>query len=377
MISEPCYFAEAVYLLYNHINHVSYEEEYKRVTQNFFLDHGNQRHEKMDVLIHELNRIAGEVTAGLDIDNERLQYYFARLPGTTRRACCCLAQVMLMGVPMDCSDPLLFAERLLRDFRAMEAIGMKVNDLNALGLVLERQDPGEEPESLVAQIERLPCSVDAKWMIIRALTDYETHLRELTELLLPITRKLKPSMGRLVEMNRPELEAWGEYFSSHTVDEFQSTMFGSSFLFAEANRPHEIWVSIWHFNFLGFWSEWLSEDGPLPVRIAYIGMGISFDFAAGRKKRPDEETLCGMLRALGGKDKLEILRLCASQPYSAARLADTMSLNSGTVSRNLYGLFKLGFLETKGDGERVNYVTRMEGLNRLFAWILEYVGEGK
>ena len=84
-----------------------------------------------------------------------------------------------------------------------------------------------------------------------------------------------------------------------------------------------------------------------------------------------------MMRALAGKDKLEILRRCAAEPFSAAQLAASMNLNSGTVSRNVYGLYKLGYLETRGDGERVNYITRTDALERLFRWVLEYVSEQK
>jgi len=51
-----------------------------------------------------------------------------------------------------------------------------------------------------------------------------------------------------------------------------------------------------------------------------------------------------------------------------------MNVNSGTVSRNLYGLFKLGYLETKGDGERVNYSTRLDNLEQMFHWVAEYIG---
>ena len=53
-----------------------------------------------------------------------------------------------------------------------------------------------------------------------------------------------------------------------------------------------------------------------------------------------------------------------------------MNLNSGTVSRNLYSLFKLGYLETRGDGERVNYVTKLEAIEQLFRWVMEYVSDG-
>ena len=84
-----------------------------------------------------------------------------------------------------------------------------------------------------------------------------------------------------------------------------------------------------------------------------------------------------MLRALGGKDKLEILRRCAQQPCSAAKLAAEMNVNSGTISKNLYGLFQLGYLETRSEGERVNYSTRFDTLEQIFQWVIEYVGGGR
>lgn len=63
-----------------------------------------------------------------------------------------------------------------------------------------------------------------------------------------------------------------------------------------------------------------------------------------------------------------------TQPCSAAKLAAEMNVNSGTVSRNLYGLFKMGYLETRGDGERVNYITRLDNLEQVFHWVAEYIG---
>lgn len=125
-----------------------------------------------------------------------------------------------------------------------------------------------------------------------------------------------------------------------------------------------------------FWTEWF-ESGGKTVRIAYLGANLSFEFAAAHQVRPDAETLCAMMRALTGTNKLEILRRCAAEPFSAAQLAASMNLNSGTVSRNVYGLYKLGYLETRGDGERVNYITRPDALERLFRWVLEYVSEQK
>ena len=153
-------------------------------------------------------------------------------------------------------------------------------------------------------------------------------------------------------------------------------LFGASYLFTQEMQPDEVWIALWNFNMVGFWTEWF-ESGGKTVRIAYLGANLSFEFAAAHQVRPDAETLCAMMRALTGKDKLEILRRCAAEPFSAAQLAASMNLNSGTVSRNVYGLYKLGYLETRGDGERVNYITRPDALERLFRWVLEYVSEQK
>lgn len=54
-----------------------------------------------------------------------------------------------------------------------------------------------------------------------------------------------------------------------------------------------------------------------------------------------------------------------------------MNVNSGTISKNLYGLFQLGYLETRSEGERVNYSTRFDTLEQIFQWVIEYVGGGR
>ncbi len=370
---EPCYFAEAVYLLYNFVNRVSYEDEYMRVMRSFGYQFLEKEDDSAIRRVHELTRVSREVTHDLDIEDRRLRYFFERLPGTDQRTGCCLAQVMLVTIPLDCSRVDDFVRQLIEGFRSMEKAGIKINDMNGMGLIVERQDAQEPAEPLSAQLERLPCGVEAKWMILRALTEFETHVRELTELLRPVADRLREAMVRLVEMNEAVLQEWTVYFENHTVDDFQQEMFNTTFLFTQENVPHEIWLCLWNFNLFGTWSEWMLAENSLPVRVAYIGICISFDFAAHKKQKPDEEVLSTMLRALAGKDKLETLRRCMENPISAARLAADMNLNSGTVSRNLYGLFKLGFLETRGDGDRVNYVTKLDSLQQLFGWVVEFV----
>ena len=306
VIDKPCLFAETVYLLYYYINGIAYTRDYERVNRKF----GRYLLEKEDQglqLAQELDRISAAVTQTLDPHQARLRYFFEKLPGTDEKTCCCLAHTMLVATPLNCTDIDSFAAELLRMFRYMSGIGFKINDMNTMGLVLEPLDPQEEPEPPQVQLERLPCSMEARWEILRVLTEFETYLRELTELLRPVAEQLAAEMQALTERNRAQLAIWEKYFQTHSVDTFQQEMFRASYLFTQEMQPDEVWIALWNFNMVGFWTEWF-ESGGKTVRIAYLGANLSFEFAAAHQVRPDAETLCAMMRALTGKDKLEILR---------------------------------------------------------------------
>ena len=170
VIDKPCLFAETVYLLYYYINGIAYTRDYERVNRKF----GRYLLEKEDQglqLAQELDRISAAVTQTLDPHQARLRYFFEKLPGTDEKTCCCLAHTMLVATPLNCTDIDSFAAELLRMFRYMSGIGFKINDMNTMGLVLEPLDPQEEPEPLQVQLERLPCSMEARWEILRRLSE--------------------------------------------------------------------------------------------------------------------------------------------------------------------------------------------------------------
>ena len=228
-------FAETVYLLYYYINGIAYTRDYERVNRKF----GRYLLEKEDQglqLAQELDHISAAVTQTLDPHQARLRYFFEKLPGTDEKTCCCLAHTMLVATPLNCTDIDSFAAELLRMFRYMSGIGFKINDMNTMGLVLEPLDP-QEPEPLQVQLERLPCSMEARWEILRVLTEFETYLRELTELLRPVAEQLAAEMQALTERNRTQLAIWEKYFQTHSVDTFQQEMFRASYLFTQEMQP--------------------------------------------------------------------------------------------------------------------------------------------
>ena len=129
------------------------------------------------------------------------------------------------------------------------------------------------------QLERLPCSMEARWEILRVLTEFETYLRELTELLRPVARA---AGGRNAGVDRAESRAAG-HLGKVLPDALRRHVpagdVRASYLFTQEMQPDEVWIALWNFNMVGFWTEWF-ESGGKTVRIAYLGANLSFEFAA-------------------------------------------------------------------------------------------------
>ena len=109
----------------------------------------------------------------------------------------------------------------------------------------------------------------------------------------------------------------------------------------------------------------------------HMGIAVKPDLTPVAKAQEWEEWELTAMHLLSSPARMEMLHAMTDRYMSAQELAQALNLNSGTVSRNVYGLYKLGYLETRGDGERVNYITRPDALERLFRWVLEYVSEQK
>ena len=78
---EPCYFAEAVYLLYYFVNEVSYGEEFARICK-CYCRKADEEEEGMMRRIQELTRVSRVVTADLDRESPKLR---RSCPGKARR----------------------------------------------------------------------------------------------------------------------------------------------------------------------------------------------------------------------------------------------------------------------------------------------------
>ena len=77
------------------------------------------------------------------------------------------------------------------------------------------------------------------------------------------------------------------------------------------------------------------------------------------------ETVGNMLKCIGDKKRLEILRRLASKPSYGLELAEDMGVDSGHMSRILGQMHSYGFLREDKDRLRVYYQTDREAIHNF------------
>jgi DNA-binding transcriptional ArsR family regulator len=93
----------------------------------------------------------------------------------------------------------------------------------------------------------------------------------------------------------------------------------------------------------------------------YIGCAIPAN-GLPRSRGGDLETVGNMLKSIGDKKRLEILRRLADAPSYGLELAEDLGMDSGHMSRILSQMHGYGFLIEEKDRLRVYYRTDREAI---------------
>jgi DNA-binding transcriptional ArsR family regulator len=111
------------------------------------------------------------------------------------------------------------------------------------------------------------------------------------------------------------------------------------------------------------------DDGPWPKGIIYPA-----PFLAQRSDRrlPPTELLA-LLRALGDRTRLQVLRLTAERPYSTQELAPLVGISEAALSKHLRVLTEAGVLSRQRQGRFVLYTALPDRLEELKPSLLAYL----
>ena len=114
----------------------------------------------------------------------------------------------------------------------------------------------------------------------------------------------------------------------------------------------------------------VAANSPLALdhNILYIGSAIPGN-GLPRSRGGDVETVGNMLKCIGDKKRLEILRRLSNSPSYGLELAEIMGMDSGHMSRILSQMHSFGFLQEDKDRLRVYYRTDREAIHTFLEMV--------
>ena len=183
-------------------------------------------------------------------------------------------------------------------------------------------------------------------------------MAELVELIEPYAAALEQSLRREQELFRDAERYWDDSFRQTGVEAFVSTFTSDSFV-AKMSSHTRVAVLLMDSDLLTA----VAAHSPLALEynILYIGCAIPAN-GLPRSRGGDVETVGNMLKCIGDKKRLEILRRLGSAPSYGLELAEIMGMDSGHMSRILSQMHGCGFLIEEKDRLRVYYRTDREAI---------------
>ena len=349
----PFLLMETVAMLHRYVNGISFQSAISR--QRFFMNDPAYlaKREKLS----RLQTIMETICEGLDTTDPRIRHYFASAGEDPESVC--LAQ--LMTHPF-CT--LRFpglrenAREICGIWQDLQNRGYWLTSRNEENMVFAfTNDPGC-PGDLFMQIKAMRFPGDFRMKMYECFRDFEAGMAELVELIEPYAAALESRLLKEQELFRDAERYWDEAFRKTGVESFVATFANDPFL-AKMSTHTRVAILLMDSDLLTA----VAAHSPLALEynILYIGCAIPAN-GLPRSRGGDVETVGNMLKCIGDKKRLEILRRLAAAPSYGLELAEQMGMDSGHMSRILSQMSGFGFLIEEKDRLRVYYRTDREAV---------------
>lgn len=341
--------SEAVGLLYNFVNRVSFQTILNR--QRLVLGAPTTR--ALARRMSRLQEILQEACQGLDPEEPALRRYFGRVALGGEETCLAFLLTESFGAP---TGPGL-AENMQRIRAAWQeyrnaGAWLKSDAPNTLAFSTE---PGQHGD-LFTQVCALNLPAELRLQLYGALRDFDGSMAELTALLEPPARRLE-ALYRKEAWILDETEGyWQEIFERKSPIDYLFAHIDADVL-RDVRDDTKIAISLMNCSHIQYW---LGGGSDTPEHnFIYIGCGIT-SASITRKQNDDLETVGAILRTMGDKRRLETLRRLSKERLYLHELAELMGMDPGSMSRTLTTLHNYGFLRQEREALRNYYQTDRE-----------------
>jgi len=364
IVRGPFMLREVVGMLYKFTNGASYRSVLRR---HKFLG-GATITEAMTRRMECLQQIMREVCGDLDPQDPQLQRFFAseRIDGENT----CIAR-MLTSAPFVVVENMGIREhgdRICAIWDALQARNVWITDKTSAGLSFSRE-PGCTKD-IFDQIGEIHSSLEYQVKLYRALRDFPKTMDTLVALAEPLAERLEKCLLRESWLMDEAEEYWRKVFETTPPLDFLRHSSMSSSAVKGASEKTKIAICYMGSNWISYS---MAGDAYIPRdhNILIIGSAAT-STAIANTKLSDTETIGAMLKALGDKRRLDILRRLNKERSYCHELAETMGIDPGNMSRNLALLHSFGFLQQEKELPIYYYQTDREAI-RSFLQLVESV----
>ena len=356
IVRGPFLLMETVAMLHKYVNGISFQAAISR--QRFFM--GNPDYLAQSAKMSRLQAIMEALCAGLDTADPRLQHYFACAGDDPESVC--LAQVMTHPF-CTLREPDLRenAREICSIWQSLLDRGYWLTSRNGENMVFAfTNDPGC-PGDLFMQIKAMRFPAEFQMKMYECFRDFDRSMAELVELIAPCAAALESVLSQEPELFRDTERYWDNVFRKTDLVDFVATFTNETFL--EKMSGHtRVAVLLMDSNLLTA----VAAHSPLALEYntLYIGSAIPAN-GLPRSRGGDVETVGNMLKCIGDKKRLEILRRLSDKPSYGLELAEDMGVDSGHMSRILSQMHGYGFLKEEKDRLRVYYRTDREAIQNF------------
>ena len=364
IVQEPFLLMETVAMLHKYVNGLSFQSAISR--QRFFMNAPayQAQSEKMSRLQAIMDSLCGE----LDTADPRIRHYFASAGEDPESVC--LAQLMThpfctLRYPSLREN----AREICGIWQDLQDRGYWLTSRNEENMVFAfTNDPGC-PGDLFMQIKAMRFPGEFQMKMYECFRDFRRSMAELVELIEPWAAALEEILKRETALFRETEEYWDAHFRRTGLEAFVATFASEPFL-EKLGAHTRVAVLLMDSDLLTA----IAAHSPLALEynILYIGSAIPAN-GLPRSRGGDIETVGNMLKCIGDKKRLEILRRLSREPSYGLELAEELGMDSGHMSRILSQMHGYGFLREDKDRLRVYYQTDREALHNFLELVEDTV----
>lgn len=360
IVQGPFMLMETVAMVYKYVNGISFQSAISR--QRFFMS--NPVYAAQSKKLARLQQIMEEVCTGLDVEDPRIRHYF--LLASPDPESVCLAQLMTHPFcTLREPDLRKNAEEICGIWRDLQQRGYWITSQNEANLVFSFTNGPGCPGDLFMQIKALRFSGDFQMEMYESFRDFEGSMREMADLIEPVSRRLEAVFRRENWLFQEAEEYWNNAFREKSLMDFVATFAGASFL-EKMSDTTRVAVLLMDSDLLTVTAA--ESHLNLGYNTLYIGSAIPSN-GLPRRRGGDLETVGNMLKCIGDKKRLEILRRLSKEPSYGLELAEIMGVDSGHMSRILSQMHSYGFLREDKDRLRVYYQADRETIHNFLEMV--------